>query len=82
MARKPKRDLYHIILVNHGKQLRDLFHTNSEIKVNKEFAKMLKENKKVVFVVVSGFIVRFSVKDGTEKRSILNLLKIVQLIQK
>ena len=51
MARKPKRDLYHIILVNHGKQLRDLFHTNSEIKVNKEFAKMLKENKKVVFPI-------------------------------
>jgi hypothetical protein len=51
MARKPKRDLYHIILINHGKQLRDLFHTNSEVKVNKEFAKMLKENKKVVFPV-------------------------------
>ena len=49
MACKPKRDFYHIILINHGKQLRDLYHTSSEVKVNKEFSKMLKENKKVVF---------------------------------
>ena len=49
MACKPKKNLYHIILVNHGKQLRDLFFTPSESKVNKEFTKMLNENKKVVF---------------------------------
>jgi hypothetical protein len=49
MARKPKKLLYHIILTNHGKQLRDLYFTNSEAKVNKKFASMLKENKKVVF---------------------------------
>lgn len=49
MARKPKKLFYHIILTNHGKQLRDLYFTHSEELVNKRFNAMLKENKKVVF---------------------------------
>ncbi len=49
MARKPKKLFYHIILTNHGKQLRDLYFTHSEALVNKRFNAMLKENKKVVF---------------------------------
>ena len=49
MARKPKKLFYHIILTNHGKQLRDLYFTHSEALVNKRFNAMLKENKKIVF---------------------------------
>jgi len=49
MARKPKKLFYHIILTNHGKQLRDLYFTHSEALANKRFNAMLKENKKVVF---------------------------------
>lgn len=49
MACKPKKNLYHIILINHGKMLRDLYFTPSESKVNKKFSAMLKENKNVVF---------------------------------
>lgn len=48
MAR-PKRNFYHIILINHGKMLHDLYYTSSEVKVNNKFKAMLKENKKVVF---------------------------------
>ena len=49
MARKPKKLIYHIILTNHGKQLSDIYFTHSEERVNKKFASMLKENKKVTF---------------------------------
>ena len=49
MARKPKKNLYHIVLANHGKVLRDLYFTHSEELVNKKFSTMLKENKKIVF---------------------------------
>lgn len=46
---KPKRNFYHIILINHGKMLHDLYFTSSEVKANNKFKEMLKENKKVVF---------------------------------
>lgn len=46
---KRKKQIYHIILINHGKQLHDLYFTQSEERVNKKFAALLKENKKVVF---------------------------------
>lgn len=49
MARKPKKYIYHIILINHGKQLRDLFRADTEKKIYKKFFSLLEENKKVVF---------------------------------
>lgn len=51
MTNVPKYNIYHIILVNHGKQLKDLYFTNSEAKVNKKFTEMLKENEKVKFPI-------------------------------
>lgn len=51
MARRPKKNLYHIILVNHDKMKEDLFWTDSEATVNKEFKTMVEENKSVVFPV-------------------------------
>ena len=51
MARRPKKNLYHIILVNHDKMKEDLFWTDSEATVNKEFKTMVEENKSVVFPI-------------------------------
>lgn len=51
MARRPKKNLYHIILVNHDKMKEDLFWTDSEATVNKEFKSMVEENKSVIFPV-------------------------------
>ena len=51
MARRPKKNLYHIILVNHDKMKEDLFWTDSVATVNKEFKKMVEENKSIVFPV-------------------------------
>lgn len=39
---------WHIIIVSQGKQLEDLFNTNTEEKVNKKFNKMLADNKENV----------------------------------
>jgi hypothetical protein len=49
MARKPKKRIYHIILTNHGKQLKYLYFTHSEERANKKLASLIKENKKVAF---------------------------------
>ena len=51
MARRPKKNLYHIILVNHDKMKEDLFWTDSVVTVNKEFKTMVEENKSVVFPI-------------------------------
>ena len=51
MARRPKKNLYHIILVNHDKMKEDLFWTDSEATVNKEFKTMVEENKSVIFPI-------------------------------
>ena len=51
MARRPKKNLYHIILVNHDKMKEDLFWTDSEATVNKEFNTMVEENKSIIFPV-------------------------------
>ena len=51
MARRPKKNLYHIILVNHDKMKEDLFWTDSVATVNKEFMTMVEENKSVVFPI-------------------------------
>ena len=51
MARRPKKNLYHIILVNHDKMKEDLFWTDSVATVNKKFKTMVEENKSVVFPI-------------------------------
>lgn len=51
MARRPKKNLYHIILVNHDKMKEDLFWTDSVSTVNKEFKSMVEENKSVIFPI-------------------------------
>lgn len=51
MARRPKKNFYHIILVNHDKMKEDLFWTDSVATVNKEFKTMVEENKSVIFPV-------------------------------
>ena len=51
MARRPKKNLYHIILVNHDKMKEDLFWTDSVATVNKEVKTMVEENKSVVFPI-------------------------------
>ena len=51
MARRPKKNLYHIILVNQDKMKEDLFWTDSVATVNKEFKTMVEENKSVIFPI-------------------------------
>lgn len=48
----PKKNIYQIMLINHGKMLRNLYQTATEEKVNKKFASMIEENRKnVVFPI-------------------------------
>ena len=49
MARRNKKKIYSIILVNHGKQLRTLCSEATETQIYKRFQKLLDENKKVMF---------------------------------
>ena len=78
--------IYHIILVNHSKQLRDLYCTHSEKLVNSRFKKMLDENEKnVVFPIKFNnlkhqmveaeyelVIIKYDVKPGEKKTRIRN----------
>lgn len=47
----PKKNLYHIILINHGIQLKHLFYTDTEQKVYKKFKELIKESRKVAFPI-------------------------------
>ena len=49
MARRNKKKIYSIILVNHGKQLRTICSETTEVKIYNRFKKLLDENKKVTF---------------------------------
>lgn len=51
MARRNKKKIYSIILVNHGKQLSTIYSDTTEVKIYKKFDEILKENKKVSFPV-------------------------------
>ena len=51
MARRNKKKIYSIILVNHGKQLRTICSDTTEVKIYKKFNEILKENQKVSFPV-------------------------------
>ena len=44
-SKLPKKHLYHIILTNHGKQLRHLFYTDTEPKVYKEFVEGIRKGR-------------------------------------
>jgi hypothetical protein len=49
MGNKSLKRIYHILLINHGKQLEDLYSGHSEELAYKRFNRMLEDNKKVVF---------------------------------
>ena len=51
MARRNKKKIYSIILVNHGKQLSTICSDTTEVKIYKKFNEILKENQKVSFPV-------------------------------
>lgn len=51
MARKPKKNIFHIILVSNGKMIKTLYNCASEILVNKKFNELIYENKKIRFPV-------------------------------
>ena len=51
MARRNKKRIYSIILVNHGKQLQTICSDTTEDKIYKHFESLLKENKKVAFPI-------------------------------
>ena len=51
MARRNKKKIYSIILINHGKQLYTICSDTTEEKIYKRFDNLLNENKKVVFPV-------------------------------
>ena len=51
MARRNKKKIYSIILVNHGKQLHTIYSDTTEEKIYRKFEKLLKENKKVMFPI-------------------------------
>lgn len=51
MARRNKKKIYSIILVNHGKQLKTIYSDTTEIKIYKKFNELLKENKNVSFPI-------------------------------
>lgn len=51
MARRNKKKIYSIILVNHSKQLRTIYSDTTEPKIYKKFNELLKENKNVIFPI-------------------------------
>ena len=51
MARRNKKKIYSIILVNHSKQLHTIYSDTTEEKIYRKFEKLLKENKKVMFPI-------------------------------
>lgn len=51
MARRNKKKIYSIILINHGKQLHTIYSDTTEEKIYKKFEKLLKENKKIMFPI-------------------------------
>ncbi len=51
MSKKPKRNIYHIILTSNGKMIKTLYNCASEMLVNKKFKELIAENKKIKFPV-------------------------------
>lgn len=51
MSKRPKKNIYHIILTSNGKQIKTLYNCASEMLVNKKFDDLINENKAVRFPV-------------------------------
>jgi hypothetical protein len=51
MSKRPKKRIYHIILVSNGKQIKTMYNCASEMLINKKFDELIKDNKKVRFPV-------------------------------
>ena len=51
MSKRPKKNIYHIILTSNGKQIKTLYNCASEMLVNKKFDDLIEENKAVRFPV-------------------------------
>lgn len=49
--KKDRKSVFHIILLNHGRRLNDLFQTPNEKEANVEFRRLLEDNKNVDFPV-------------------------------
>jgi len=50
-SRRPKKNIYHIILTSNGKRIKTLYNCASEKLVNSKFNKLIEENKNVKFPV-------------------------------
>ena len=51
MSKRPKKRIYHIILVSNGKQIKTLYNCASEMLINKKFDELIENNKKIKFPV-------------------------------
>lgn len=51
MSKRPKKNIFSIILASNGKQIKDLYNCASERLVNKKFDELVEENKKIRFPV-------------------------------
>ena len=51
MSKRPKKNVFHIILTSNGKMIKTLYNCASEMLVNKKFEELITENKKVRFPV-------------------------------
>jgi len=51
MSKRPKKNIYHIILTSNGKQIKTLYNCASEMLVNKKFDELVSENKEIRFPV-------------------------------
>jgi len=51
MSKRPKRNIFHIILTSNGKMIKTLYNCASEMLVNEKFDELITENKNVRFPV-------------------------------
>lgn len=51
MSKRPKRNVFHIILTSNGKMIKTLYNCASEMLVNKKFEELIAENKNIRFPV-------------------------------
>jgi hypothetical protein len=51
MSKRPRKNIYSIILASNGKQIKDLYNCASEYTVNKKFEELIEDNKNVRFPV-------------------------------
>ena len=47
MSKRPKKRIYHIILVSNGKQIKTLYNCASEILINKKFDELIMNNDRI-----------------------------------